>query len=145
MHVEIPHQFYLEESSNAEVDEILSNGIQSYNESIIGKYTRKPFTIYAKNKENGEIIGACAGKITGKFCYIHRLWVDPDYRRKGIGSELFYQMENYAKNRNCQTVSLDTAEFQSKGFYEKLGYSVISIVDGIIFSGYKQYFMSKSL
>ncbi len=94
---------------------------------------------------NGEIIGGCEGNITGRFCYVHRIWVNQDYREKGLGSKLIYQLENYAKNNNCMTISLDTAEFQAKGFYEKLEYLVISIVDGVIFPGYKQYFMSKNL
>jgi ribosomal protein S18 acetylase RimI-like enzyme len=98
-----------------------------------------------KTKDNSEIIGGCEGNITDKFCYVHRMWVAPDHRDKGLGSRLIYQLENYARNNNCLTVSVDTAEFQAKGFYEKLGYLVVSIVDGVIFPGYKQYFMSKNL
>lgn len=137
--------YYIEETTNNEVASILFEGIKSYNESKIGEYTRNPFTIYAKSRDNNKIMGGCDGHITGIYCYVHRFWVDIEYRKKGIGRALLHELENYAKKKHCQSVSLDTAAFQAKEFYEKLGYSVVSIVDGIIFPGYEQYFMRKML
>ena len=139
------YQIHVENNENASVAKILFEGIKSYNELKIGKYTREPFTIYTQSKDDDKIIGGCDGYTTGKYCYAHRIWVDPKHRKTGIGTQLMLELEKYAKNKNCHTISLDTAEFQAKDFYEKLGYAVVSIVDGIIFPGYKQYFMSKML
>ena len=138
------YQIYLE-PTNVCVEKQLFEGLKSFNESKIGEYIRHPFVIYAKSKADNKIIGGCDGHITGPSCYTHRLWVDSANRKEGIGSSLMQELENYAKEKNCQTISLDTAAFQSKEFYEKLGYSVLSVVDGVFFPGYEHYFMSKAL
>ncbi len=57
--------------------------------------------------------------------YIDLLVVDDNYRGYGIGSKLMRLIEVEARERNLVYIDLGTAEFQAKGFYEKLGYEVV--------------------
>lgn len=75
-------------------------------------------------KENGKIVG-CGG--IGAYwkslteSWIHTIFVDPDYRRKGIGRKIINFLENdeYAKRAN--RIEIHSA-MSAIPFYRKLGY-----------------------
>ena len=55
------------------------------------------------------------------------LWVDESHRRIGAGRRLIEIAETEAQKQGCLHVAVDTFEFQARGFYEKLGYSVYAV------------------
>ena len=139
------YPIYLEDSINPEVAEILSQGLKSYNESKIGKYAFQPFTIYVKSLDGSKIIGGCYGDITLTNCYVDYLWVDEDHRHAGLGSAIMAALEEHVKNNYGNIITIETADFQGKDFYERLGYLVIDTYAHNCFLGYKVYLMRKSL
>ena len=60
----------------------------------------------------------------GKTGYLDRLYVHPDYLRKGIASKLVEDLEAYAKKHDCHVINV-TSSITSKPFFESKGYTVI--------------------
>ena len=59
-----------------------------------------------------------------KSLYIHRLAVDPQFQKKGIGKKLMDYAEDFAKKNNFISVRLDTFSKNKNNmrFYERRGY-----------------------
>lgn len=58
---------------------------------------------------------------SGKTAYIGNLYVLPEFRRKGIASELLNCLVEEAKKRECQRILLHTTEM-GRPLYEKFGF-----------------------
>jgi ribosomal protein S18 acetylase RimI-like enzyme len=116
--------------------------MKAFNESKIGPYSRRPFTISVVS--SSKIIAGLVGDIFGPLCNIYDLWVDEQLRQKGLGSKMIKQIETFAKSRNCKIIQLYTAEFHARGFYEKLGYAVMATHPGE-FMGHDVYVMRHAL
>ena len=59
-----------------------------------------------------------------KTGYLDRLYVHPDYLRKGIASKLVEELEEYAKKHGSHVINV-TSSITSKAFFESKGYAVI--------------------
>lgn len=59
-----------------------------------------------------------------KNLYIHRLAVDPQFQKKGIGKKLMDYAEDFAKKNNFISIRLDTFSKNKNNmrFYERRGY-----------------------
>ena len=60
----------------------------------------------------------------GKTGYLDRLYVHPDYLRKGIASKLVEELEEYVKKHGSHVINV-TSSITSKAFFESKGYAVI--------------------
>ena len=77
----------------------------------------------------GEWLGGLVGNIWGGWLYVRFLWVDIAVRSQGNGTRLLRAAEEYAIERGCFAATLETASFQARPFYEKLGYEVFAALD----------------
>ena len=68
-----------------------------------------PYAKYILEREGARTIESEKGFISYKFfgqeCFIHTLYVEPEYRRKGAGTEFFNQVEAIAKEAECKVCS----------------------------------------
>ncbi len=128
---------------NEVISKIIYENLKKFNESIIGNYEARPFIICAKS-DKSEVLGGIKGDVFGTLCRVFTVWIDENYRSKGLGRELFAKLDIFARENNCNMIQLDTAEFQAKGFYEKLGYQVIATLPDN-FMGYTSYILRKHL
>ena len=66
----------------------------------------------------------------GKNLYIHRLAVDPQFQKKGIGKKLMDYAEDFAKKNDFVSVRLDTFSKNKNNmrFYEHRGYKKLEEV-----------------
>jgi len=77
---------------------------------------------------DGKIVGfASATKIltfevSRPFLTIDMLWVEPEYRYRGVGKTLVSACVDFAQWEGCVQVAVISRE-EAKGFYEKLGMS----------------------
>lgn len=78
----------------------------------------------------GSIVGGAVGRTWGECCELKQLWVDPAYRRRGIGTKLVRLFEGRAAERGCRTFYLETFSFQAPAFYRKLGYQPAAEIRG---------------
>lgn len=78
---------------------------------------------------DGQVVGWIHGTEldlleTGARCEIVGLVVDPDHRDQGIGRMLVEAVENWAKQRGLDMISVrsNVVRVESHPFYERLGY-----------------------
>ena len=81
------------------------------------------------DNENGEMIGGCvatAYEYHWSRVLLDELWVDERYRHHGIGSMILREVERIAREKGCRVVTLGTASYMARPFYEKHGYTVFT-------------------
>ena len=103
------------------------------------------FVLKVEN-ENGEIIGGCiaeAYEYHWSRVLLEELWVDERYRRQGIGSMIIREVERIAREKGCRVVTLGTASYMARPFYEKHGYTVFTTLKKA--NGYISYSLVKYL
>jgi GNAT superfamily N-acetyltransferase len=118
-------------------------GLLRFNEARLGPKNDSPVRFVVRG-DDGAVLGGLIGVIRWKWLYVSKLWVSDALRGKGYGKKLLQAAEDFARERGCTDVSLDTFEFQAKPFYEKLGYKIFGTLDGYP-PGYKQFYLTKRL
>ena len=96
--------------------------------------------------ETGEIIGGCiaeAWEYHWSRMFLNDLWVDERYRHQGIGSRILREVERIAREKGCRVVTLGTASYMARPFYEKHGYTVFTTLKKP--NGYLSYSLVKYL
>ena len=103
------------------------------------------FVLKVEN-ENGEIIGGCIAEVYEYHwsrVLLEELWVDERYRHHGIGSMILREVERIAREKGCRVVTLGTASYMARPFYEKHGYTVFTTLEKP--NGYISYSLVKYL
>ena len=72
------------------------------------------------------------------------LWVDPELRGRGLGSQLLLQAEQQAKAAGAHSVVLDTFDWQAEGFYLRHGYEVLGRLPDFP-PGHERIYLRKAL
>ena len=96
--------------------------------------------------ENGEIIGGCiaeAYEYHWSRMFLNTLWVEERWRRHGLGSVLLREVERIAREKGCRVVTLGTASYMARPFYEKHGYTVFTTLK--MANGFISYSLVKYL
>ena len=103
------------------------------------------FVLKVEN-ENGEIVGGCiaqAYEYRWSRMFLDTLWVDERWRHHGLGSLIIRELERIAKQKGCRVVTLGTASYMARPFYEKHGYTVFTTLKKA--NGYISYSLVKYL
>ena len=103
------------------------------------------FVLKVEN-EAGEIVGGCiaqAYEYRWSRMFLDTLWVDERYRHHGLGSMLLREVERIAREKGCRVVTLGTASYMARPFYEKHGYTVFTTLKHA--NGYLSYSLVKYL
>ena len=75
--------------------------------------------------------------------FLNTLWVDERWRRHGLGSALLREVELIAREKDCRVVTLGTASYMARPFYEKHGYTVFTTLK--MANGFISYSLVKYL
>jgi ribosomal protein S18 acetylase RimI-like enzyme len=103
-----------------------------------------------------EVDGAIRGFATVEYVPWHErlvlwfLYIEPDYRRRGVGRALLAEVEQHARTAGATHVWLETSNVNVPGVraYERLGYAlcgVDSLYYGSYMPGESALYMAKSL
>ena len=84
---------------------------------------------------------------------LRRMYVDPDFRRRGIAQEMMRAAEDYCRNTGQHRLDLSTSEVQSEAlaFYRQAGYELVreEVADEAsnktIGAGIRRYYFKKEL
>ena len=120
----------------AAINEIVPHEVDADEEKFILKV----------ENENGEIVGGCiaeAYEYRWSRMFLDTLWVDERYRHHGIGSMIIHEVERIASEKGCRVVTLGTASYMARPFYEKHGYTVFTTLKKP--NGYISYSLVKYL
>ena len=63
--------------------------------------------------ENQKIIAGCNGSIIFGVVYTDQLWVNPSYRKSGIGRDIMEKVHQYARSVGCAKATVNTMDFQN--------------------------------
>ncbi|WP_371185920.1 GNAT family N-acetyltransferase [Thalassotalea maritima] len=103
----------------------LSQGIQRYNQDHLDDdvvfEADKRFAAFVYNDEH-QVVGGIRANGFWNYCIIELLWLAPQCRGTGIGTQLMADVEAYAKRLGFAYIRAETLDFQAKGFYVKCGY-----------------------
>ena len=109
-------QWLNQDLSFQNIDDELSNFPQKYKE---------PEGSFIIAKENNDVIG-CVGftNIGDKICEMKRLFVNDNYKGKGIGKKLVEKIIEYAKLKKYKIIRLDTINTMEAALnlYYKIGF-----------------------
>lgn len=82
--------------------------------------------LFAVAKDNGgKIVGLAFANIKDESIFLNRLYIHPDYQRKGIGTSLLkFVADNY---KDYDTILLEVEQENPKGlnFYKKHGFTIV--------------------
>lgn len=135
------------QESNPEDVPFIRKGLTEYNIKNLTEadatFVSEDFAFTVKD-ENGHILGGIAGNTKMQTVQIQFLWMDSSLRGQGYGTKLMKRIEEFAKEKNCRMVKVDTFSFQAPNFYKSLGYEVYGILEDYP-EGYSQYFLFKKL
>ena len=96
-------------------------------------------------EDNGKLIAGLDACMTAfKILYVSTVFVDADYRRKGVGAMLIREMEKRAAEMGANTIRLDTFNWQGREFYEALGYEAVGHYENTE-DGYEEFFFLKRI
>lgn len=90
------------------------------------------FTCFIAENDAGQAIGFIElslrnivdGVIGGPVGYIEGIYLDPEYRNKGVGQALISGAMDWFRNKGCQQVATDTEidNHSAQAYFEKLGF-----------------------
>lgn len=83
----------------------------------------KKISFLGRNKA-GEVVGVLRAYTAWVEVYVDDIWVDPNYRKQGIGRALLNALEEHFQNKGYCHINLVTSQFQAPEFYKKCGYEV---------------------
>lgn len=105
-------------------DDVIDYNIQppGYSSIEVTKYMIRELEYYKVLKDN-EIIGGIIITISGKsFGRIDRIFIDPNYQGKGIGSRVIHLAEREFPNIRIWDLETSSKQINNHYFYEKMGY-----------------------
>ena len=103
------------------------------------------FVLKVEN-DDGDMIGGCVVNVYEYHwsrLFLNELWVDEQYRHHGIGSMILREIERIAREKACRVVTLGTASYMARPFYEKHGYTAFTAMKTP--NGYISYSLVKYL
>ncbi|MEZ3498673.1 GNAT family N-acetyltransferase [Pantoea sp. KPR_PJ] len=118
-------------------------GLNAFNSRFINIDEIKAIGVFVTD-EHGQKRAGLTGSTTGNWLRIDMLWVSDGLRGQGIGSKLMKAAEEEARQRGCCYAQVDTASFQARPFYEKLGYSLRFSLDNYP-RHHQRHYLSKTL
>ena len=115
-----------------------------FNTEAAGRESNRREVVFHLIDDSGAKVGGLAGWSTFDWFFVVGIFVPEALRGQGLGRELIGRVEAYAREQGLIGVWLDTFDFQARGFYEKLGYSIFGTLDDHPVGGHR-FFLKKRL
>jgi GNAT superfamily N-acetyltransferase len=122
----------------AAIEEALASEIATR----FGPRDEEPFAIIARS--GGAPVGGLEGVTHWRWLYVRRLWVETQWRGKGLGRRLMAEAEARARLRLCVGAYVDTFDEGAANFYRKCGFQQCGRIEHFP-PGAKRIFLMKYL
>jgi GNAT superfamily N-acetyltransferase len=100
------------------------------------------FTVVLRDSAGG-VRGGAHGVVRMQAVEIRSVWLDGDQRGQGFGRKIVRAAEEEGRRLGARAALLDSYDFQARGFYERLGYSLFGTFTYP--EGVSRYYLSRSL
>lgn len=137
-------EIILGDTITPEMQAAIGQGLNDYNDAVIGYTDRKPIAVVARDPDSGDILGGALGRSSLGLLFLDLFHLDKAHRGGGLGSEILRRFEDEGRRRGCVSAVLYTISFQAPGFYEKNGWTRFGEV-ACLPPGTSRIFLSKSL
>ena len=138
-----PLSFAVEIEPGADVTRTIFDGLFQSNTERTGDGEITRLCVTARNS-GGTLVGGMYGEIYWGWLNILALWVTPQMRRQGIGTQLLSRAEAEGSAKGCQGAYLDTFTFQSVALYTRAGYEIFGTLEDFP-KGHSRHFLRKHL
>jgi len=122
---------------------MLAGKLMQFNESHARAYDFDAVRLAIFDAQ-GNLCGGLLGATGWSWLNIDILFVELPLRHTGLGRELVRRAIEIAQVRGCIGAMLDTFDFQARGFYEKLGFSVFGELANMP-PGHTRYWMRREI
>ncbi|PIJ49224.1 biphenyl 2,3-dioxygenase [Erwinia sp. OLTSP20] len=126
-----------------DVDDI-RRGLVDYNRQFMDIQRTSPLGLFI-NDPQGKKLAGLTGSLSGDWLRIEMLWISEALRGQQVGTRLMQAAEEEARQHQCRYAQVDTASFQARPFYEKLGYRVGWVLDNYPHPGAQRFYLTKHL
>ena len=96
--------------------------------AAVGVGEEREFGIFARD-DAGAIVGGASGSTWGGCAQVHTVWVDETLRGRGLAHALLAEVDTVARRRGCRLVMGLTYDVLTAGFYDKLGYRTVGVIE----------------
>ena len=141
-----PVMFTIRPDNDAEHRREIANRLRAANRARCAWLRANPSAAETRNFlafDGGRLIGGAVGFVRFGWYFLDLLYVDAACRNRGLGRQLLTAAEHFARDRQLVGVRLDTADFQARGFYEKMGYTLFGELADCP-PGHSLYFLHKT-
>jgi GNAT superfamily N-acetyltransferase len=111
-------------SPEPEAARIIGDGLNAFNDAIVGYADREPLYVIVRDSDRGEIVGGISGRTSLGLLFIDLVYLPETLRGTGVGARMMTMAEDEARRRGCRAGILYTINFQAPGFYQRLGWRV---------------------
>ena len=113
--------FEIHKEDNSELDKYLTDSIVSYGiEQLKGNKPKKLYCCYRDIK--GKLVAGATGTVTLNLFFVSYLFVEPEYRNNGLGSNLLLEIEKVARQCGCNIIRLNTFNKKAQNLYLNSGF-----------------------
>jgi GNAT superfamily N-acetyltransferase len=122
--------------------EVVQRGLRNHNTAATGIVEFYPVAFLVKDP-SGAIIGGVFGNIVGGWLHVRSLWVDQIWRGRDYATQLMAAAERYAIAKGSVAAMLQTASYEARPLYEKLGYLAFCELNDHPVEGHRRYYLTK--
>ena len=109
-------------TTHAEADAYARSEWLAHNKAVGIVWDFRPGSLVAQRR--GQTVGAATFHTVGGVGHLGQIVVAATATRQGIGRALYLAFERECRERGCHKLTLETAEWQAREFYEAMGYVV---------------------
>jgi GNAT superfamily N-acetyltransferase len=120
---------FLKNHLNESHQRIVNTGFKSHSKEVSAPPFQKDRINWLAYENSERIVGVLTADVLWDWIYIDELWVNKDYRGKGLGKQLVNKAEEYAISQNMTGLWLWTQSWQAPEFYIQLGYKEFTRFD----------------
>jgi len=126
-----------------DVKRALFDGLFQSNVERTGDGRIEHLCVVARDSDDA-LMGGIYGEIYWGWLHILAIWVTPQLRRRGLGTQLLARAEAEASAKGCHGAYLDTFTFQSVELYARAGYEIFGTLEQFP-NGHSRHFLRKPL
>ncbi|MCR4404556.1 MAG: GNAT family N-acetyltransferase [Candidatus Acetothermia bacterium] len=109
-------------ASREELEGFAAKEWQRYNAEVGVTWDSRRYYLLAE--VGGLPVGLAAFHLVGGVGHLDQLLVAKECRGRGLGSRLLREFERLCRAEGCHKLTLETAEYQARAFYERHGFKV---------------------